>query len=113
MTTFEWSEWRNGNVLWIQSVYVAKEFRGRKIYKAMYEYIQNRVTGNPQLRGIRLYADTTNADALAAMLSRLSVFAHQAGPALGSVDLNPVMAMPDGAFAVDAVIDVVPAGEDR
>ncbi len=45
--------------------------------------------------------------ALATMLSRLSVFAHQAGPALGSIDLNPVLAMPDGAFAVDAVIDVL------
>jgi acyl-CoA synthetase (NDP forming) len=46
--------------------------------------------------------------ALAAMLSRLSVFAHQAGPALRSVDLNPVFAMPDGqgAFAADAVIEI-------
>ncbi len=47
--------------------------------------------------------------ALAAMLSRLSVFAHQAGPRLEAVDLNPVLAMPEGqgAFAADAVIEIV------
>ncbi len=47
--------------------------------------------------------------ALAGTLSRLSVFAHQAGPRLRSVDLNPVLALPDGAFALDAVIEVEPA----
>jgi acyl-CoA synthetase (NDP forming) len=44
--------------------------------------------------------------ALARMLSRLSVFAHQAGPTLASIDLNPVFALPDGAYAADAVIEV-------
>jgi len=46
--------------------------------------------------------------ALAAMLSRLSVFADQAGPRLRSIDLNPVFAMPDGegAYAADAVIEL-------
>lgn len=44
--------------------------------------------------------------ALATMLSRLSHFAVAAGPRLGSIDLNPVIALPagQGAFAVDAVI---------
>ncbi len=46
--------------------------------------------------------------ALATMLSRLSVFAHQAGPALRSIDLNPVLALPEGAYAVDAVIEIAP-----
>jgi acetate---CoA ligase (ADP-forming) len=46
--------------------------------------------------------------ALASMLARLSVFAHQAGPQLNSIDLNPVLAMPagQGAFALDAVIEL-------
>ncbi len=45
--------------------------------------------------------------ALARMLARLSVFAHQAGPRLLSIDLNPVLALPagSGAFAVDAMIE--------
>ncbi len=49
-----------------------------------------------------------DVDALAAMLSKLSVFAAAAGPRLVSVDLNPVLAMPagEGAFALDAVIEL-------
>jgi len=46
--------------------------------------------------------------ALAGMLSRLSQFAHQAGPRLVSIDLNPVLALPDGADALDAVIELAP-----
>ena len=46
--------------------------------------------------------------ALATMLARLAAFAHQAGPRLQSIDLNPVLAMPNGAYAVDAVIDLLP-----
>jgi succinyl-CoA synthetase beta subunit len=45
-------------------------------------------------------------EALATMLARLSVFAAQAGPRLQSVDLNPVFATPEGAFAADAVIEI-------
>ncbi|SFU90125.1 Acyl-CoA synthetase (NDP forming) [Methylobacterium sp. 174MFSha1.1] len=48
--------------------------------------------------------------ALARMLSRLSVFAAAAGPRLASIDLNPVFALPEGAFAADAVIEVGEAG---
>ena len=48
--------------------------------------------------------------ALARMLSRLSAFAHQAGPRLAAIDLNPVIALPagEGAYAVDAVIELDP-----
>ncbi len=46
--------------------------------------------------------------ALARMLSRLSFFAAGAGAKLGSVDLNPVLALPEGegAFALDAVVEI-------
>ena len=47
-------------------------------------------------------------EALATMLASLSVFAHQAGPRLQSIDLNPVIALPKGAYAVDAVIELKP-----
>ncbi len=57
----------------------------------------------PLLRGARGRAPV-NLDALATMLSRLSVIAAQAGPRLRSIDINPVIATADGAFAVDAVI---------
>lgn len=63
LTTFEWSDWRNGTVLWIQSVYVRPEFRKRSIFSRLYKHIQEKVNSNPNLRGIRLYADKTNTPA--------------------------------------------------
>ncbi len=65
------------------------------------------IKGAPLLLGAR-GRKPADVKALAAMLSRLSVFAAQAGPNLVSVDLNPVFAMPkgEGAFAADAVIEI-------
>lgn len=60
MTTYEWSEWRNGNVLWIQSVYIIESHRGKGIYKKLYGHIQQLVANSPDLKGIRLYVDKTN-----------------------------------------------------
>jgi len=60
MTTFEWSDWRNGTVLWIQSVYVAREYRGKGVYKKLYNHIKQLVEEAPDLKGIRLYVDKTN-----------------------------------------------------
>ena len=61
--------------------------------------------GAPLLLGAR-GRPPADLPALAAMLSRLSAFGHAAGPRLRSVDLNPVMAMPHGAFAVDAGVEI-------
>lgn len=63
LTTFEWSDWRNGTVLWIQSVYVRPEYRKRSIFSHLYKHVQKLVATNPDLRGIRLYADKTNISA--------------------------------------------------
>lgn len=63
LITYEWSEWRNGQVWWIQSVYVEKDFRGQGIFKRLYAYIQSLATSDENIRGIRLYVDTTNTAA--------------------------------------------------
>jgi acyl-CoA synthetase (NDP forming) len=65
------------------------------------------IKGAPLLLGAR-GRQPADIRALAKMLAKLSVFAHQAGPRLQSIDLNPVFAMPEGqgAFAADAVIEV-------
>ena len=60
LTTFEWSDWRNGTVLWIQSVYVLPDYRRQGIYAALYRYVKNLVENDPDLFGIRLYADISN-----------------------------------------------------
>lgn len=63
MTTYEWSDWRNGTVLWIQSVYVPKEHRGSGVFRTMYAFVRQLVESDPDLRGIRLYVDKSNATA--------------------------------------------------
>jgi succinyl-CoA synthetase beta subunit len=65
------------------------------------------IKGAPLLLGAR-GRPVSDIQALAEMLSQLSAFAVAAGPRLQSIDLNPVLAMPQGqgAYAVDAVIEV-------
>lgn len=63
MITKEWSDWRNAWVLWIQSVYVAKEHRGKRIYSVLYQHIKNIVAKEKTYSGIRLYVDIRNTNA--------------------------------------------------
>lgn len=63
LTTFEWSDWRNGTVLWIQSVYVIPSFRRKGIYSRLYTHVKELVIKDDHLKGIRLYADKTNVNA--------------------------------------------------
>jgi ribosomal protein S18 acetylase RimI-like enzyme len=63
MTTYEWSDWRCGTVLWIQSVYIDANYRGKGVYKKLYDHIQQMVLADLELRGIRLYVDKTNQTA--------------------------------------------------
>ena len=63
MITPEWSDWRNGVVYWIQSVFVKEEFRRLGIYRKMYAHIQDLVKKDENIRGIRLYVDKTNVRA--------------------------------------------------
>src|SRR5690606_33417640 len=60
LTTPEWSEWRNGTVLWIQSLYVKAEFRNRGVFKKMYSFLKDKVANDETLKGIRLYVDKSN-----------------------------------------------------
>ena len=63
MITFEWSDWRNGNVYWIHSVYVLPEFRKKGVFKTMYLCLKNIVQKDKNIRGLRLYVDKTNTNA--------------------------------------------------
>jgi len=63
MTTYEWSDWRCGTVIWIQSVFIVKDYRGQGVYKKLYQYIQQLIAPESGYRGIRLYVDKTNLPA--------------------------------------------------
>jgi GNAT superfamily N-acetyltransferase len=60
LTISEWSDWRNGAVLWIHSVYVEPKFRRAGVFKALYLHLKENVLSSPELRGLRLYVDKTN-----------------------------------------------------
>ncbi|MGH8865613.1 MAG: GNAT family N-acetyltransferase [Burkholderiales bacterium] len=64
MTTYEWSDWRNGVFLWIQSVYVLPEYRGSGALKALYGHLLELARAESHICGIRLYVDRSNARAL-------------------------------------------------
>lgn len=65
LTTYEWSDWRNGTIIWLQSVYVLPEFRKKGIFKALYNYIQNQSLSDNNIKGIRLYVEKKNIPAQA------------------------------------------------
>lgn len=63
LITYEWSDWRNGAVWWIQSVYVVPEARRQGIYAGLYAHVKELAIVDPQVRGIRLYVDRRNSRA--------------------------------------------------
>jgi GNAT superfamily N-acetyltransferase len=60
MITYEWSDWRNANFWWIQSVYVEKQFRGRGVFKALYDHVYQLATAGAGVCGFRLYVERQN-----------------------------------------------------
>jgi len=63
LITYEWSDWRNGNFWWIQSVYVPKEFRGQGIFRALFEHVTTLARSRKDVCGLRLYVEEENASA--------------------------------------------------
>src|SRR5438477_12944407 len=53
--TREWSDWRNGWLWWLQSVYIHVDFRGKGIFKSLYRHIYDTAFAEPNVVGLRLY----------------------------------------------------------
>jgi GNAT superfamily N-acetyltransferase len=62
--TREWSDWRNGWVWWLQSVYVAQPERGRGVFRALFHHIQQQAQAKPDVIGLRLYVENANQAAM-------------------------------------------------
>ncbi|OFY43384.1 MAG: hypothetical protein A2X18_00080 [Bacteroidetes bacterium GWF2_40_14] len=60
MITLEWSDWRNGWVWWIQSVYTKPGYRKIGVYKLLYGHVREIVEKSENIRGLRLYVDKRN-----------------------------------------------------
>ncbi len=65
MLTREWSDWRDGEFWWIQSVYVDAAFRRRGVFAALYAHVAAQAAANPDVCGLRLYVEVDNAAAQA------------------------------------------------
>ena len=63
MITYEWSDWRNGNLCWIQSVYVKMEFRRQGVFRALFKHLEELARGRKDVRALRLYMHTDNRTA--------------------------------------------------
>jgi L-amino acid N-acyltransferase YncA len=62
LITNEWSDWRNANVWWFQSVYVLSAYRRKGVFRSMYTSIRDEAE-NKGIAGLRLYVETNNSGA--------------------------------------------------
>ena len=91
MLTSEWSDWRNGDWWWIQSVYVAPQHRRRGVYAALYRHVEALARATPGVVGLRLYVEKDNQAA------------QHAYAGLGMADAG--YAMYEAEFARGAAVD--------
>jgi GNAT superfamily N-acetyltransferase len=63
MITFEWSDWRNSNIWWIQSVYVDKKFRNRKVFSQLFNTVAEMALSEKSVGRLRLYVREDNNSA--------------------------------------------------
>lgn len=60
MITYEWSDWRNGIMWWFQSVYVQPEHRGKGIFRALFNHVEQLAKKHPDVKALRLYVMQNN-----------------------------------------------------
>ena len=63
MITYEWSDWRNGNIWWLQSVYVKTEFRQRGVFRALFKHVEQLARRQEGVCSLRLYMHAENSRA--------------------------------------------------
>ena len=59
MITYEWSDWRNGNMWYIQSVFVMAPHRGKGLFTRMYHKVME-LAKSENATYVRLYVETDN-----------------------------------------------------
>jgi GNAT superfamily N-acetyltransferase len=67
--TFEWSDWRNAQFWWIQSVYVDTNNRRRGVFSALYKHVNQLARSEADVCGIRLYVEKENVNAMQTYLA--------------------------------------------
>ncbi len=52
-----------GTIIWINSLYVIKDWRGKGVFTKLYSYVLAKAKSDPWVKAIRLYVETTNTAA--------------------------------------------------
>ena len=60
MITYEWSDWRNGMIWWLQSVYVHRDFRRIGVFRELFRHLQALARGQKEVCTLRLYMHAEN-----------------------------------------------------
>lgn len=60
MITYEWSDWRNGVIWWMQSVYVLPDYRKQGVFRKLFSQIESLARTHPQVKALRLYVMQNN-----------------------------------------------------
>ena len=63
MVTLEWSDWRDAWFWWIQSVYILPDYRGKRIYSLLYQFVKDKAQKQGDVCGFRLYVEKENENA--------------------------------------------------
>jgi len=63
MHTYEWSDWRNGDIWWLQSVYIHPDFRRQGVFRALFDRLRGEAEADPAVVGLRLYVEEQNTRA--------------------------------------------------
>lgn len=63
MHTREWSDWRNGEIWWLQSIFVHPDHRQKGVFRALYRFLEKLAEETPGIVGLRLYVEYNNSKA--------------------------------------------------
>ena len=63
MITQEWSDWRNAQIWWIQSVYVIPELRRAGVFRALFNHLRALAQTCKDVCSLRLYVHDENTRA--------------------------------------------------
>ena len=62
MITYEWSDWRNTDIWWIQSVYIHKDYRKQGVFSSLFNEVRNQAK-KEKIPLLRLYVHKENTSA--------------------------------------------------
>ena len=63
MITYEWSDWRNATIWWLQSLYVLPKWRNKGAFSLMFNFLKEQIHALENVCGLRLYVDQSNKNA--------------------------------------------------